>query len=234
MKYLQLYCPVFALLLLSACSGGQTNTASSSADKDKVPAQSTLTSNGSDSSADQSSDGVVVLLSVGPALAPCTGIIETQCLLVKRPGEDQWTFFYDPIEGFDFQPGYNWTLEVRRTEVKNPPADGSSARWELIRIVEQVMERSTLRQLTVEDVEVAGALVQCKSSTGLDDTCLRIRTLGSQTWSVWPNTIEGYRHTAGIASTLRVRNSPWGQHSAAEATSPYRRELLSVLSSQSS
>ncbi len=46
-------------------------------------------------------------------------------------GSDTWTKFYDPIEGFDFQPGYIYDLKVVVEQVDNPPADGSSLKYTL-------------------------------------------------------------------------------------------------------
>lgn len=49
-------------------------------------------------------------------------------------GGEQWKYLYDPIEGFDYEPGYIYELKVRKKEVKNPPADGSFIRYILVKI----------------------------------------------------------------------------------------------------
>jgi hypothetical protein len=46
-----------------------------------------------------------------------------------------WRLFYNSIEGFTFEEGYRWRLEVERRRVPNPPADGSSVAYRLVRIV---------------------------------------------------------------------------------------------------
>lgn len=79
----------------------------------------------------------VFLLEVAPHTVPCTGEMSGTCLQVKEPDEDTWRTFYDDIEGFDHEAGVRYTLEVARTEVPDPPADGSAYTYRLIRIVEQ-------------------------------------------------------------------------------------------------
>lgn len=78
---------------------------------------------------------------VGPARVPCTGEARTRCLVVRVPPDTTWRFFYDRIDGFMFEEGYRWRLEVERRRVPNPPADGSSAVYRLIRVVSKEPER---------------------------------------------------------------------------------------------
>lgn len=70
----------------------------------------------------------------------CIGEVEGTCLLVQEGnmiGTENWEYFYyvDGIEGFTYEPGFVYALEVKKTEIKNPPADGSSIRYELVRII---------------------------------------------------------------------------------------------------
>lgn len=52
-----------------------------------------------------------------------------RCLQVKENPADNWSFFYSGIEGFDYEPGYEYVLKVKTEEIENPPADGSSTRF---------------------------------------------------------------------------------------------------------
>lgn len=79
----------------------------------------------------------IVVLEVAPEREPCQGEMRDRCLQVRRPGEEEWRNFFDPIEGFDFEAGFHYTIEVRRRRVRNPPADGSSFRYTLIRVLEK-------------------------------------------------------------------------------------------------
>jgi hypothetical protein len=74
-------------------------------------------------------------LFVGPSLVDCVGVGPQKCLQVKERREDAWQLFYGGIEGFDWEPGYLYEITVFLRHVENPPADGSSIRYILIRIV---------------------------------------------------------------------------------------------------
>ena len=76
-------------------------------------------------------------LYVAPQTAPCVGVGPQTCLVVRDDPQGDWTFFYDAIEGFTHEPGYAYTLSVLRREVPDPPADGSSFEYRLMRIVER-------------------------------------------------------------------------------------------------
>lgn len=93
--------------LLSACRGGPTD-----------PAE-------------------LLVLHVAPERVECVGVEPQTCLLIRSEQGGEWELFYDRIEGFTHEPGYRYTLLVERSEVRNPPQDGSSYRWRLVRVVER-------------------------------------------------------------------------------------------------
>jgi heat shock protein HslJ len=72
---------------------------------------------------------------VGPYLVDCVGVAPQECMLVKGDPDGDWTYFYDQIQGFDYEPGYEYELVVREDKIKNPPADASSLQWTLIEVV---------------------------------------------------------------------------------------------------
>lgn len=80
-------------------------------------------------------DTDIVTLEVAPSRVPCQGIMPMECLVVRERPSDEWTYFYDDIEGFTFEPGYQYVLRVERREVPTPLADGSSVAYRLVRIV---------------------------------------------------------------------------------------------------
>ena len=77
----------------------------------------------------------VVQFEVAAERAPCTGEGHFQCLQVRETPDAPWQLFYDPIEGFTHEPGFRYVLRVARRSVANPPADGSSVAWRLLRIL---------------------------------------------------------------------------------------------------
>lgn len=92
-----------------------------------VPAcTSTLTLQGSEE---------ILVLEVAPDSVPCVGEMVGHCIQVRSPGEDAWRKFYDPIDGFQHEPGFRYTLRVARRAVPDPPADGSAWTYRLIEII---------------------------------------------------------------------------------------------------
>ena len=78
-----------------------------------------------------------VTLHVAPYRRECKGLVVMQCMLVKERPQDEWQLFYDPIEGFEYEPGYDYRLRVLRRPVPDPPADGSSVSWRLLEMLEK-------------------------------------------------------------------------------------------------
>ena len=74
-------------------------------------------------------------LFIAPQLADCTGVGPQKCMLIKEGLEDEWTYFYDQIEGFKYEEGFTYELLVNEIQVPNPAADASSIRYELNNIV---------------------------------------------------------------------------------------------------
>ena len=68
---------------------------------------------------------------VAPQSARCTGVAPMECLQVRNGPNEPWSLWYAGIEGFAYQPGYLYTLEIDEYRVAQPPADGSSIRWVL-------------------------------------------------------------------------------------------------------
>ena len=76
-----------------------------------------------------------IALFVGSELAECTGEAPQTCMMVKNSPEEEYTYFYDQIEGFEYEEGYEYELTVQVTPVENPPADASSLKYSLVEIV---------------------------------------------------------------------------------------------------
>ena len=86
-------------------------------------------------------DGAVrMTLEVDAHRVACTGEARTQCLRVRVLPDTSWRLFYDRIEGFTYEQGYRWRLEVERRRVPNPPADGSSVAYRLVRVISRQPE----------------------------------------------------------------------------------------------
>ena len=71
----------------------------------------------------------------------CIGVGPQSCLLTKLAGQTNsqtgWEYLYSGIEGFDYEPHYEYTLLIKNTTIANPPADTSSIHSKLIKIIEK-------------------------------------------------------------------------------------------------
>ena len=79
---------------------------------------------------------------VNSAKVPCEGVGAMQCLKVQKGDTlnyEKWKLFYPVIDGFDYQPGYIYKLKVRevKTDKENVPADASSIKFKLIKVLEK-------------------------------------------------------------------------------------------------
>ena len=71
-------------------------------------------------------------------LVDCTGVSAQKCMLVREGPEEEWANFYDDIDGFDYEEGYEYQISVEVQQVDNPPADASSLRYVLREIISKV------------------------------------------------------------------------------------------------
>ncbi|MBN3817720.1 DUF4377 domain-containing protein [Paraburkholderia sp. Se-20369] len=75
---------------------------------------------------------------IAPKTVRCVGVAPMACLQVRDRPDAEWSLWYAGIEGFDFKPGFRYELQIDEYKVAQPPADGSSIRWVLKRIVSRV------------------------------------------------------------------------------------------------
>lgn len=68
-------------------------------------------------------------------LVDCTGVSKQKCMLIKENPDEEWTYFYDRISGFDYEEGYTYEVRVKVEDVENPPADASSKKYTLAEVI---------------------------------------------------------------------------------------------------
>ena len=51
-------------------------------------------------------------LIIGPYRTDCVGAFPQECYLVLNEDDQTWEFFYESIEGFDYEPGFTYTVKV--------------------------------------------------------------------------------------------------------------------------
>lgn len=63
------------------------------------------------------------------------GLHEGLSYRVKESDEDKWESLYNAIEGFEYELGFVYSIKVKIFQVENPPADGSSLRYEFVELL---------------------------------------------------------------------------------------------------
>ncbi len=128
---------------------------------------------GDDASDAADADSDVRTMYVAHHQADCVGVGPMKCMLVKYAAEDDWTFFYDRIEGFEYEPGFEYELRVRTETVENPPADASSIRYILVELMsktEPVDDGAAGSELVAGDWRLTGFSDAVLDEAGIDPT----------------------------------------------------------------
>jgi len=76
-------------------------------------------------------------LFVRESLVDCQGEAPMKCMQVRESESEEWTYFYAPIEGFEHQEGFRYELRVEVSNVTDPPADSSSLRYRLVKVIKK-------------------------------------------------------------------------------------------------
>lgn len=90
-------------------------------------------------------------ITVASQQGDCVGVAPMKCLLVKKDGQTDWEFFYNNIEGFSYEPGYEYVLEVKADKVENPAADQSSLKYTLVKEISK--EQKTSENLPAVEID---------------------------------------------------------------------------------
>ncbi|MGB5843331.1 MAG: META domain-containing protein [Anaerolineales bacterium] len=147
---------------------------------------------------------------VGPVFVDCQGEGPQKCMLVRENPEDEYTLFYDQIEGFDFEEGFEYELEVEVEQVADPPAGGSSLKWTLIRILNKqpVPIAAEGEQKTIY---VGPELVDCVCVA--PQKCMQVKENPEDEYKLFYDQIEGFEYEEGseyqlIISEEQVEDPP--------------------------
>ena len=126
---------LFMTIALTACSSSETPI------EIIEPQPETPTELPADEPSETISEEMTIY--IGPILADCEGEGPQKCMLVKESPDEEYTFFYDQIEGFEVEEGFEYELRVQVDPVENPPAGASSLRWILVDMVSKTEVVST-------------------------------------------------------------------------------------------
>ena len=106
----------------------------------------------------------VQVVTVGPARRECYGPFRRMCLIVGG------SFFYEEIDGFTHEPGYEYRLRIERYDAfpgeKEPPQDAGRYGYRLLEVLSKTRATGSVAEATV-----APTRVQCPKS---DERCLLV------------------------------------------------------------
>lgn len=101
-----------------------------------------------------------VVLKVASSQADCIGVAPQKCLLVqevadvKASAQSNWEFFYSNIEGFEYEPGYEYTLLINKVPREHVAADQSSIIYRLAKVVDKSAKTSANMPKTLSMTKV--------------------------------------------------------------------------------
>lgn len=141
---------------------------------------------------------------VAPQKVECVGEGPQECFLIKESADDDWQFWYFPIEGFDFEQGFLYELQVKETTVENPPADASSVTLELVEVVNK-------EPVAIKTVFIGPEQVECEGAG--PQLCYLYKENPSDDWLLFYDQINGFDYEEGynyelLVAESRVENPP--------------------------
>ena len=179
------------IILTSACS---SNTATPSA---------TMTQQAPELGLPMQADPTIATtqrLRIKHHMVECEGYQVTHCLLTQKEGNDEWFYFYEPIEGFEYQWGNDYELLVSVQKSDSQLADASELTYSLIEITTQkqhttgeafhFVSRNTHERIT-ELADGRFSLLGRKSFTCQEDSCDNLRSAMAQNQS----TVLSFQHS---------------------------------------
>ena len=138
---------------------------------------------------------------VGPVLVDCEGEGPQKCMLVKENPQDEYQLFYNSIEGFTFEEGFEFELVVSVEQVDNPPAGGSSLRYTL---VEEVSKQpvQVAGEGELKTIYVGPELVDCVGVA--PQKCLQVKENPADEYTLFYDQIEGFVYEEGFEYELLI------------------------------
>ena len=81
-------------------------------------------------------DNIEILI-IGPYRTTCVGAFPQECYLEFNEESQRWEFFYEGIRGFNFEPGYIYTLIVSLHKRDERIADVGLYEYRLVEVLKK-------------------------------------------------------------------------------------------------
>ena len=79
----------------------------------------------------------IEIIRLGPSIQRCQGFIEQDCFRTYNEDSGRWELFYEHIQGFDFEPGFIYTLMVRLEDRGPRIQDVGRYAYHLVKVIEK-------------------------------------------------------------------------------------------------
>ena len=145
---------------------------------------------------------------------PCESDPDKACLLYKATGKKEFEILQEPIEGFQYSEGNEYTIQVKQ-EIKKPPiaANESVFKYVLVKIVSQKQPTpapsvtSTSSQIIFE---VNFESLPCEEDPS--KSCLLIRKKGAKEFEILNASIYGFNYENGYTYMIAVKPTSNGNY----------------------
>ena len=77
----------------------------------------------------------------------CAALTEQNCFLIKLKPEDEWTYYYNDLDGFDYEEGFEYVLSVKKIRGSNTITDASDFKYELLEVISKTPVKVTVSPL---------------------------------------------------------------------------------------
>lgn len=152
----------------------------------------------------------VIRLTIASEEADCVGVAPQKCLLVKKEGQTEWENLYNGIDGFIYEDGNEYVLEVKEEKIDNPPADAPSVKYVLVKEISKVAkvseglpEKAEAPVSETYQITVASQKADC---TGVaPQKCFLVKKDGQKDWEFWYSGIEGFNYEEGNEYVLEIK-----------------------------
>ena len=80
----------------------------------------------------------IEIITIGPYTELCHDAhFERPCLVEYNEDSGRWEFFYESVQGFEFEPGFIYTLEVRLEDRGTEIQDVGRYAYHLVKVIEK-------------------------------------------------------------------------------------------------
>lgn len=137
------------------------------------------------------------------------GVAPMEVLLVKEDNASEWSYFYSNIEGFYYEPGYEYVLEVKKETKEEPtPSDISNIKYTLVKEISKIKKDSENMPIDISKEDIATMVIASEKRLAMGAApmeVLLVKENGAEEWSFFYSNIEGFDYESGYEYEIEVK-----------------------------